>query len=113
MIPEAAVWGILGLPLLSFIIIACIIRPFFNDKPTLSSYLTILCLSGSVALSVWAMISVLDAGSAEHFKVQLDSARYEFLPDISFGVMLDGLTAIMLLVVSFVSVVVHCYFLIE
>ena len=115
MIPEAAVWGILGLPLFSFIVISLFIRPFFNHRPTLSSSLTILCLAGSLGLSIWAMASVLDAGSAAHYKVELDSAFYDFIPGssliqgISFGVMLDGLTAIMLLVVSAISLIVQIY----
>jgi NADH-quinone oxidoreductase subunit L len=112
MISEAAVWAILGLPLLSFILIALVIRPFFNDKPKLSSTLTILCLAGSTALSVWALISVLDAGVAEHYKLHFEP-RYDFLgdffPGLTFGVMVDGLSATMLVVVSFISLLVQVY----
>ena len=113
MIPEWAVWAIVGLPLLSFIIIASIIRPFFNDKPKLSSSLTILCIAGSLAFSIWALVSVLDAGQVAHYKVDFPTDRYEFLPgivhNISFGIMLDGLTSLMLLVVSGVSLLVQIY----
>jgi NADH-quinone oxidoreductase subunit L len=112
MIPEAAVWAILGLPLLSFIIVALIIRPFFNDKPKLSSYLTILCIAGSLALSLWALADVLDAGQAEHYKLGFDPS-YAFLGEyfdgLSFGVLVDGLSAVMLVVVSLISLVVQIY----
>lgn len=111
MIPEAAVWLIILLPLLSFLIIGLIIRPFFNSRPEVAGYITIFFIALTVILSIWAFASVLDS---EHYKVGFDSTRYGFLegmgfPDISFGVMIDGLTAIMLLVVSFVSLIVQIY----
>ena len=106
-IPEAAVWLIFLLPLFSFLVIAFVIRPFFNDTPKLSGYLTILCIGASLLLSGWALDTVLQA---THYNVTWnDPIIYTFIPGIDFGIMLDGLSAIMLLVVCSVSLLVQIY----
>ena len=107
MIPEAAVWLIWWLPLGSFIVIALAIRPFFNQHSIYAAYLTILSVAGSLALSVWALASVIDSGD------QLVWPAHSWLTvgnlHLAFGILLDPLTAIMLVVASGVSLVIQVY----
>ena len=60
MIPEWAAWLIFFLPLASFALIAAVIRPFFNRYAVVAGSLTILAVGGSLALSVWALGSVIN-----------------------------------------------------
>ena len=107
MIPEEAVWSIFFLPLGSFLFISLIIRPFFNKFLQPSGFITILVIAGSLALSAWALQSVIVQGSA------LEFAPHEWLSvgslTIRVGLILDELTAIMLVVVTGVSLMVQVY----
>ena len=107
MIPEAAVWTIFFLPLAIFVLIALVIRPFFNGFPQQSGLITILAIAGSLALSAWALQSVIAGGG------EIGFTPHEWLTvgshTIRFGIMLDSLTAIMLVVVTGVSLMVQVY----
>ena len=107
MITEGAVWLTLFLPIGSFALIAFVIRPFFNRYAEVAGYLTILAIGGSLALSLWALISVIDNGGPmvwePHLWVTVGSL------DISMGILMDPLTAVMLVVVTSVSVMVQVY----
>ena len=107
MIPEAAVWAIFLLPLGAFIVIGFIIRPFFNRYRYLSSPLLIAALLASLGLSGWALDSVIDSGAALEF----DPHHWLTVGDaqISLGLMVDSLTAIMLIVVAGVSLIIQVY----
>ncbi len=113
MIPEAAAWAIFGLPLAAFLVIVFVIRPFFNSHDRLSGYVTILALAGALVLSVWALASVMNEGGTvgfephEWFSIGAPSASGSFV--MTVGVLLDPLTAIMLIVVSGVSLMVQVY----
>ena len=107
-IPEYAVWLIFLLPIFSFAFISFVIRPFFNNRAQWAGYLTIGCIGVSLALAVWTLLSVLWA----------DGHELEFLPHhwltignttISLGIMVDSLTAIMLVVVTCCSLMVQIY----
>ena len=106
MISEIAVWLIFLLPLASFLIIAFLIRPFFNRYAELAGYLTILAVGAALALAAWALQSVVDEGTA-------DFGAHDWLEvgdlDITVGVLLDPLTAIMLIVVTGVSLMIQIY----
>ena len=106
MISEIAVWLIFLLPLASFLIIAFLIRPFFNRYADLAGYLTILAVGAALALAAWALQSVVDEGTA-------DFGAHDWLEvgglDITVGVLLDPLTAIMLIVVTGVSLMIQIY----
>ena len=112
MIPEAALWAIIGLPLASFVVIALVIRPFFNAHARFSGYLTILTILGALGLSAWALRSVMDAGGAVEFEphtwLSLGSPSAGGF-ELTVGVLLDPLTAIMLIVVTGVSLMVQVY----
>ena len=107
MISEAAIWAIFLLPLGSFAAIVLIIRPFLNRFPLLSGLTLIGCLSGAFGLSVWALWSVLQGYSPEF-------QPYEWLEvmggaTIEMGLLVDEVTAIMLIVVTSVSLLVQVY----
>ena len=105
MIPEEAVWTIFLLPLASFVLIALVVRPFFNTAPRQSGLITIIAITCSLALSAWALQSVIDG--------RVLFTPHEWLSvgavQIRIGIMLDPLTAIMLVVVTGVSLMVQVY----
>ena len=107
MIQEEAVWAIFFLPLATFLFIALIIRPFFNDFPQQSGLVAIVAIAASLALSAWALKSVIAEGGA------LEFPSHEWITvgalEIRLGLILDPLTAIMLVVVTGVSLMVQVY----
>ncbi len=107
MIPEFAVWLILLVPLGSFAVIGLVIRPFFNRYASVAGLLTILAIGTSVALSAWALQSVIT------WDAPPDWQPVEWLTvnglKISMGILLDPLTAVMLIVVTGVSLMVQIY----
>ena len=112
MIPEAAVWGIVALPLASFVLIALVIRPFFNSYARLSGYLTILAILGSLVLSIWALSGVTGhegpVGYEPHTWFSVGGPGAGGF-EMTVGVLLDPLAAIMLIVVTGVSLLVQVY----
>jgi NADH-quinone oxidoreductase subunit L len=117
-IDEGFVWAIMLLPLGSFAAIALASllgltrtngdrrRPLWSAK--LSGYVTILSIGAAFVLSLWALDSVIDAdggrvGFAPHEWVTVGPLKVEI------GITLDGLTAVMLLVVTSVSFLVQFY----
>jgi len=108
MISPFAVFLVFLLPLFSFAIISFVIRPFFNHKSLYSGYLTIGCIAVSLVLSIATLISVnsnhghIDAGTYDWITVGDTSI-------IQLGLMIDQLTAIMMVVVSFCSLMVQIY----
>ena len=106
MIPEEAVWTIFFLPLGAFLVISLVVRPFVNDYPQQSSLITILAIGGSLGLSVWALQSVIANGPVEFLP-------HEWITvgalSIRVGLILDQLTAIMLVIVTSVSLMVQIY----
>lgn len=107
MIPEEAVWTIFFLPLAAFVIISFVVRPFFNDAPQQSGLITIVAIACSLALSAWALQSVIESRVTPSF------TPHEWLSvgdiQIRIGLILDPLTAIMLVVVTGVSLMVQVY----
>jgi len=107
MIPELAAWLVFLLPLGSFVVIAFVIRPFFNRNASLAGHLTVLSIAASLVLSSWALQSTLSA----HGSVGWDPHSWLTLGslEIRIGLMLDPLTAIMLVIVSGISLLVQVY----
>lgn len=107
-IPEFAIWLIFLLPIFSFCVISFVIRPFFNHKAQYAGYLTIGSIGVALALSLWTLFSVIRADGHE-----LDFQAHHWLTigstTISMGIMVDSLTAIMLVVVTFCSLMVQIY----
>ena len=107
MISEQAVWSILFLPLVSFGIIVFFVRPFFNRYSKVAGYLTILAVGASLVLSLWALGSV----AGEEGGIAWDPHSWLTVGslDISVGILMDPLTAIMLVVATGVSLMVQVY----
>jgi NADH-quinone oxidoreductase subunit L len=107
--PYQLVWLIFLLPLFSFVIISLFFRPFLNNKPKLGGYITIVSLLGSFALSVWALMEVL---AAEGHSLPVPDINWVIIEGgvtIHLGLIMDSLTAVMLIVVSLVSLMVQIY----
>ena len=107
MIPEPAAWLIFFLPLASFVYIAFVVRPFFNRYSIVAGHFTILMVAASLALSLWAL------GSVVHNDGELTWSAHSWLSvgglDVSLGIIMDPLTGIMLVVVTGVSLMVQIY----
>ena len=108
MIEERAVWLILFLPLASFAVIALVIRPFLNRYAVAAGYLTIAAVGGSLLLSIWALGSVEGRGEGTELLWVHDWMQIGAF-DFNIGIMLDPLTAIMLVVATAVSLMVQIY----
>ncbi|MEK7806950.1 MAG: NADH-quinone oxidoreductase subunit L, partial [Chloroflexota bacterium] len=106
MIGEAAVWTIFFLPLGAFVVIALVTRPFLNRYSLLSGLLLVAALGVALGLSIWALRSVAlghDLRFESHEWLGLGGATIEM------GLLLDPLTAIMLVVVCGISLVIQVY----
>ena len=107
-IPNALVWLIFLLPILSFAVIAFFVRPFLN-KPRLSGYISISAIFSSFILSIWVLISLLSAPSHELVIPNFSWLIIEGGVSIHFGLLINSLTVVMLIVVTLVSLMVQLY----
>jgi NADH-quinone oxidoreductase subunit L len=116
-IKEGFVWAIMFLPLASFALITLVsflgLTRSQDGRPAVwnvrySGYITILAILGSFVLSIWAFAKVADNDGA-----RIGYEAHHWLTvgtlDISLGITLDGLTAVMLVVVTGVSLLVQIY----
>jgi len=101
-------WLIFLLPLLSFVIISLFIRPFVKPASKVAGYITITALTASLALSIWALTEVL---AAPHHVLEMNPIEWLVVGNltINIGMMMDSLTAVMLIVVTLVSLMVQIY----
>jgi NADH-quinone oxidoreductase subunit L len=103
-IPEAAAWVIYFAPLASFVAIAAYVR----RTPLWAGRLTIAAVGLSFLLSLWALDTAIGmhgdpAAFQPHLWVELFALKF------TVGIRLDGLSAVMLIVVSGVSLLVQVY----
>ena len=75
----------------------------------MGGYITIASLMGSFALSVWALIEVMAAPGHELAVPDINWVVIEGGLTIHLGLMVDSLTAVMLVVVTLVSLMVQVY----
>ena len=104
--PEAAVWLIIAAPLAAAIINGLIIRPALGPVTRLAATITIAAIGLSFALSLWALAVVWTDHAVQlplHEIIRVDTFA------LRIGLLLDGLTAIMLVVVTSVSLLVQIY----
>jgi NADH-quinone oxidoreductase subunit L len=74
-----------------------------------AGYITILAIGGSLALSIWALFSVM---AAPHHEILVPDVTWVVIEDgvtIHLGLIMDSLTAVMLIVVTVVSLMVQIY----
>lgn len=105
--PYQLVWLIFLLPLFSFIIIALFLRPFLKSRPKTAGYITIAALTGSLGLSVWALMEVMATGQP----LPVPDITWAVVDGLTIhlGLLMDQLTAVMLIVVTVVSLMVQIY----
>ena len=106
--PYQLMWLIFFLQLISFVIIAVFIRPFVNPANRVAGYITITAIAASFVLSVWALISVM--GQPGHANA-VPSINWLTVANFNFqvGILMDSLTAVMLVIVTLVSLMVQIY----
>ncbi|MAU65107.1 MAG: NADH-quinone oxidoreductase subunit L [Dehalococcoidia bacterium] len=108
MLNEQMIWSIFFLPLASFIIIALIVRPFLNKYSFISGPIAIISIGLSFLLSILAFIDVMfnkEKDLVSEPSKWLEIGNFEF----TIGILMDPLTAIMLVTVTGVSLMVQIY----
>ncbi len=108
MIPYQLIWLIMLLPLGAFIVNGLLLRPFVKPRSKIYGYVTIGSIAISAVFSVWALISVM---SAEYHEIVIPNVSWITIGDFNFyiGMMMDQLSAVMVVVVSVVSLMVQIY----
>jgi len=94
------------LPLGSFVFAALVVRPFFNRFSLVSGLSTIAALGTALGFSIWTLRSVILGHELEFEPVEWLEVGGA---TIDFGLLVDPLTALMLVVVTGVSLLVQIY----
>ena len=106
MVSQAVIWSIFLLPLGSFVFAALVVRPFFNRFSLVSGLATIAALGTALGFSIWTLRSVILG-----HELEFEPVEWLEVGDatIDFGLLVDPLTALMLVVVTGVSLLVQIY----
>ncbi|MBN1375185.1 MAG: NADH-quinone oxidoreductase subunit L [Dehalococcoidia bacterium] len=106
--PTQVPWLIFLLPFVSFLLISLVVRPFFSKLHKLGGYITIGAVGISCALSFWVLGAVMAA--PEHMLL-IDDIKWAVVGNLNIhlGVLVDSLTAVMVVVVTIVSLMVQIY----
>ena len=106
MLDQLQVWAIFFLPLASFVLIALVVRPFLNRFSMFSGLLLIAALAVAFLLSVQALVWTIQ-------DKEIVAGSWTWLEfggvGVEMGLLLDPLTAVMLVVVTGVSLLVQVY----
>ncbi|TMB68337.1 MAG: hypothetical protein E6J43_06425 [Chloroflexi bacterium] len=111
-IPEGFVWAIMVLPLGSLAVISLVsflgLTRDGSWSARYSGYTTIAAILVAFVLSLWALDSAIDSDGA---RVGFDGHKWVVVGglDVHIGITLDGLSALMLVVVTSVSLLVQVY----
>ena len=109
MITPQFIWLIFLLPVFSFIIISFFVRPFVKAESRITGYILITALFTVLALSIWTLLSVM---AAPHHEIPVPDINWMVIEGgvtIHLGLIADSLTAVMLIVVTLVSLMVQIY----
>ncbi|MFC1928664.1 NADH-quinone oxidoreductase subunit L [Chloroflexota bacterium] len=106
--PSQAIWLIFLLPVFSFIIISFFVRPFVKPESRIAGYITITAITSSLILSLWTLTQVM---AAPHHELLVPDISWLVVGDLNIhlGLMVDSLTAVMLVAVTIVSLMVQLY----
>ena len=106
--PDIMYWLIFLLPVISFGIIAVFLKPFLSNESKIPGYLTILAIAGSFVLSCFALNNVMNAPDHD---LEIQQLEWLVIGNFNFSIsmIMDSLTSIMLLAVTFVSLMVQIY----
>ena len=102
-IDEAVLWAVIGSPLVAFALITASLRKL----PKIAGYVSILAIGASLVLSIITLIDVLDADG--HVAIHTHEWFQAGALEVNLGVRIDGLTAVMLIVVTSVAFLVQVY----
>jgi NADH-quinone oxidoreductase subunit L len=105
-ITEGLAWLIIALPVISLVVNGVFVRAFIGSESKYAGYITVAAIGGSFVLSIWALLTVMSDGPLLFEK--RDWIAVGGL-NLTFGLILDQLTVIMLIVVSGVSLLVQIY----
>jgi NADH-quinone oxidoreductase subunit L len=103
------VWLIFLLPLASFVIISLFIRPFVKPESRVAGYITVAAIGAATVLSYWTLITVMNAPHHELEVTAIDWITIGNAFNFQVGIIVDSLTAVMLVVVTTVSLMVQIY----
>jgi NADH-quinone oxidoreductase subunit L len=108
MMPNGLVWLIFILPVASFAVISLIVRPFVKNTSKIAGYVTIAAIGGSLTLSLWTLFTVM---GEPHHEMVIPDITWLSVGSLHFsvGILMDSLTAVMLVVVTTVSLMVQIY----
>lgn len=109
MLPEAAAWLIIGLPLLAGLVCAGALRPWRRGLWPVAGYVGVAGTAGAFALSLVAVNGAMGHGSAGYEPHTWFAVGGAGGFTMTVGVLLDPLSAIMAAVVSGVSAVVQAF----
>ena len=106
--PYQIPWLIFLLPMCSLLIIAFVLRPFFNHRPRLGGYVTIGAIGIACALSFWVLLEVF---TTPGHKLAIPDIHWVLIGDLNIhiGLLIDSLSAVMLVVVTIISLMVQIY----
>jgi NADH-quinone oxidoreductase subunit L len=107
--PYQLAWLIFLLPLCSFVIIAFFIRPFVKRESKVAGYIAITAIGISLILSVWTLMAVMASPHHELTVPDISWVVIEGGVTIHLGLIVDSLTAVMLIVVTVVSLMIQIY----
>ena len=109
MITEGLAWLIIALPIAAMLVNGVLVRAFLGSSSKYAGYITIAAIGGSFILSLMTLGTVMSDGP-------LHLEPHEWIAiggigglNLTFGLMVDQLTSIMLVVVSGVSLLVQIY----
>jgi NADH-quinone oxidoreductase subunit L len=109
MIPYQLIWLIMLLPLASFVVNGLLIRPFVNRKSKAYGYITILSITASAVFSIWMLFSVMSTDGHQIAVPDVTWVVVENGVTIHLGIIADQLSAVMVVVVSVISLMVQIY----
>ncbi len=106
--PSQLMWLIFLLPVFSFIIISFFVRPFVKPESRVAGYITIAAIGGSLVLSLWTLSAVM---AAPHHELLVPDISWVAVGNLNIhlGLLVDSLTAVMLVVVTVVSLMIQIY----
>ena len=107
-IPAEFIWAIWLLPLAAFAVLAPLVRPF-PGKGIPASLISITAVTISFGLSLWLMASVWQAPDHQIMLSGFNWMNISGGPTLNFGMLLDPLSSVMLVIVSVISLVVQLY----
>jgi NADH-quinone oxidoreductase subunit L len=105
-ITEGLAWLIIALPIAAMLVNGLLVRAFVGSNSKYAGYITVAAIGGSFVLSLMTLGTVMSDGP-----LHVDTHDWIAIGglNLTFGLMVDQLTSIMLVVVTGVSLLVQIY----